>query len=81
MSYDNAIRAALRTIKNPTAIPIDVEQLPNGDIKLHVDPKSVKQLPRMRRLAFASYLKDLLDIIQVHGKVNCEVDMRGRDGR
>lgn len=77
MSYDNGLRFALRTVKNPTAIPVDVAELPGGDIQLRVNHSSVKQLPKLERAMFAGYLRDLVNIIQTHGDVNCEVDMRG----
>ena len=77
MSYDNAVRFALRTVKNPTGVPVDVAELPGGDIQLRVDHKLVRTLPKVRRAAFAGYLADLVNIIEEHGGVNCEVDMRG----
>jgi hypothetical protein len=81
MSYDNGVRAALRTVQNPTALDVAVAELPNGDIQLRVDHDAVKRLPKPQRAMFAGYLADLVDIIQVHGKVNCEVDMRGAHGQ
>lgn len=75
--YDNAIRHALRTLKNPTAIPVDVSQMPSGEIRLLVDRNSFLRLPKMRALAFESYLQDLCNIIEYHGKVRCSVEMWG----
>jgi len=77
LSYDNAVRHAVRTVKNPTDIDVAIEQYPNGDILLHVDHKSVKQLPKAKRGMFAGYLKELIDIIETHGGVRASVDMGG----
>jgi len=77
MSYDNAIRYAVRTLKNPTAIPVDVAELPNGEVLLHVDHAAAKRLPKLQRASFAAYLNDLVNIIEEHGDVRCSVAMRG----
>lgn len=77
MSYDNGVRYALRTLKNPTSLSVHVAELPGGDIQLHVDHKAVRRLPKPQRAMFAGYLAELVDIIKTHGKVDCEVDMRG----
>lgn len=81
MSYDNGVRHALRTIKNPTGISVGVAEMPRGDIQLRVDHDAVRQLPKVQRAMFAGYLADLVNIIEEHGKVNCEVDMRGTYGQ
>jgi len=80
MGYDNAVRHAVRTVKNPTNIPVYIEQQPDGDILLHVDHDSARALPKAQRANFLAYIRDVINIIEVHGGVNASVDMRGAYG-
>jgi hypothetical protein len=61
------MRYAIRTIKNPTAIPVDVVQHKDA-IELRVSsPQAFKMLPIKDRMNFISYLHTMADYIGSEG--------------
>jgi len=65
--YTNKMRMALRTLKNPTPIPVYIVQH-KDHIALRVDHKGVfDRLPLGSRMNFIAYLNSMADIIQAEG--------------
>lgn len=65
--YTNKMRYAVRTIKNPTAIPVDVVQHTDA-LELRVSsPEAFKRLPVKDRMNFISYLHTMADYITSEG--------------
>jgi len=64
--YTNRMRLALRTLKNPTPIPVDIAQH-DDRIELQVDPELVERLPMKKRLDFFAYLNSMRDIVESEG--------------
>jgi hypothetical protein len=65
--YTNRMRGAMRTLRNPTPIPVDIVQQ-KDHIELRVDSKGAfDRLPLASRMNFIAYLNALADIIQSEG--------------
>ena len=65
--YTNKMRYAVRTLKNPTAIPVDVVQHKDA-IELRVSsPQAFNRLPVKDRMNFISYLHTMADYIGSEG--------------
>jgi len=65
--YTNTMRYAVRTIKNPTAIPVDVVQHTDA-IELRVsNSDAFRKLPIKDRMNFISYLHTMADYIGSEG--------------
>jgi len=65
--YTNRMRYAIRTIKNPTAIPVDVVQHKDA-IELRVSSsEAFKRLAIKDRMNFISYLHTMADYIGAEG--------------
>lgn len=68
-NYTNQMRLAIRTLKNPSPIPVYIVQQKDG-IEIRVDHKGVfDRMTPANRLNFISYLKDVTDIIESEGSV------------
>ena len=66
-NYTNKMRYAVRTIKNPTSIPVDVVQHADA-IELRVaSSDSFKRLPVKDKMNFVSYLHTMADYISSEG--------------
>jgi len=66
VNYTNKMRTAVRTIKNPTSVPVDIALL-DTHIELRVDSNKFNKLGMYRKLSFMAYLNDLCDIIKSEG--------------
>lgn len=65
--YTNKMRYALRTLKNPTTIPVDVVQHTDA-IELRVaGSDAFDRLPVKDRMNFISYLHTMADYISSEG--------------
>jgi pyruvate kinase len=65
--YTNKMRYAIRTVKNPTRIPVDVLQHTDG-IELRVSStQDFKRLAIKDRMNFISYLHTMADYISSEG--------------
>jgi len=66
-NYTNTMRMAVRTIKNPTSIPIDVVQHTNS-LELRVASEELfNSLPMAEKMNFLSYLHTLSDYMSSEG--------------
>jgi len=67
--YTNKMRMAVRTLKNPTAIPVDVVQHKDY-IELRVaSSKDFSRLALKSKMNFISYLNAMADYIASEGSV------------
>ncbi len=65
--YTNKMRYAVRTLKNPSPIPVDVVQHTDA-IELRVaSPEAFKRLAIKDRMNFISYLHTMADYISSEG--------------
>jgi hypothetical protein len=65
--YTNKMRMAVRTLKNPTPIPVDVVQHKDY-IELRVaSSQNFSKLPLKSRMNFISYLNTMADYISSEG--------------
>lgn len=65
-NYTNTMRRGIRTLKNPTPIPVDVVQQKEY-IELRVDPAKFERLPIKSRMNFIAYVNAIADIIETEG--------------
>lgn len=66
-NYTNTMRYAVRTIKNPTSIPLDVIQQPDG-LELRVsNTQAFKALSLTDRMNFISYIHTIADYMTAEG--------------
>jgi hypothetical protein len=79
VSYDNAVRYAVRTVKNPTGIGVDVVQY-KDHVALRVKDTDMAKLSSVQKVRFLSYVAELSSIIETHGKVRVAHE-RVVDGR
>ena len=76
--YTNKMRMAVRTLKNPTSIPVDVVQH-NDALELRVASRDdFNKLPMASKMNFISYLHTLADYI---GSEGARVYVTGVEGR
>lgn len=76
--YTNKMRMAVRTIKNPTSIPVDVVQHKDA-LELRVASREeFNRLPMGSKMNFISYLHTLADYI---GSEGARVYVTGVEGR
>lgn len=76
--YTNKMRMAVRTIKNPTSIPVDVVQHKDS-LELRVASREdFNRLPVGSRMNFIAYLHTLADYI---GSEGARVYVSGVEGR
>jgi hypothetical protein len=68
VSYDNAVRYAVRTLRNPTKVGVDVVQY-KDHIALRVNNDEVERLETPVKLSFLAYVAELATIIEEHGGV------------
>jgi hypothetical protein len=64
--YTNTMRRGIRTLKNPTAIPVDIVQQKEY-IELRVDPVKFERLAIKTRMNFIAYVNAIADIIESEG--------------
>lgn len=72
MTYTNDMRHAVRAIKNPTPLPIDVAQ--QGDkIRLLVSRSGFAQLNPKQQSDFRAYTKQVVSVLELGGTGRVEV--------
>lgn len=77
-NYTNKMRMAVRSIKNPTSIPVDVVQHKDS-LELQVSSREqFNRLPVASRMNFISYLHTLADYI---GSEGATVYVTGVEGK
>jgi len=65
-NYTNTMRRGIRTLQNPTPIPVDIVQQKDY-IELRVDPKKFERLPIKSKMNFIAYVNAIADIIDSEG--------------
>jgi hypothetical protein len=60
------MRRGVRSLKNPTSIPVDIVQQKEY-VELRVNPSSFQKLPIKSRMNFIGYLNEIADIIESEG--------------
>jgi hypothetical protein len=60
------MRRGIRTLQNPTPIPVDIVQQKDY-IELRVDPKKFERLPIKSKMNFIAYVNAIADIIDSEG--------------
>lgn len=76
--YTNKMRMAVRTLKNPTSIPVDVVQHKDA-LELRVSSRDeFNKLPMSSKMNFISYLHTLADYI---GSEGSRVYVTGVEGK
>lgn len=76
--YTNRMRMAVRTLKNPTAIPVDVVQHKDA-LELRVSSREeFNKLPMASKMNFISYLHTLADYIGSEGSTVYVTGVEGK---
>lgn len=65
-NYTNTMRRGIRTLKNPTSIPVDVVQQKDY-LELRVDAQKFQRLPIKSKMNFLAYVNAVADIIESEG--------------
>lgn len=80
MAYTNEMRHAVRALKNPTPLHVDVAEK-DGNLKLLIDQPMYNKLSKGQKADFNAYLKQMIAVIELGGGGRVDVLHIGPGGK
>lgn len=72
MAYTNEMRRALRAVKNPTPLPVDIS-VKDDQIFLLVNGRGIEKLEKKQQQDLNAYLREVKGIIRLGGGGDAQV--------